>query len=249
MHLFLGRANEVIRVNKATGKVNLHLDISTFTPDGIEHLATDVELSSDHKMLFVPTGYYVPDAPATSGYVLAFDAATGQQRWTFEVPTRSVPFPGGMRQLDAAVYGLGVSRDLVIVPAGQVVYALDAATGTVRWERYFEADGFDANATVDGDAVYLGSVQERVYKMSLATGEILWEQKVSGSLTTKLTVDRGQVIFVSPFEGSLWVLDADDGHVILRKHPDDDALLAPAGVGKDIIVSVSSKRVYAFGRP
>src|SRR5690606_17649703 len=80
-HLFLGRRGEVIRIDKATGEIDLRIDISSFTPEGVPHLAANVELSEDGRTLFVPTGYYVPEAPSTSGYVLAFDAVTGALRW------------------------------------------------------------------------------------------------------------------------------------------------------------------------
>lgn len=251
-HLFFGRQNEVVRIDKASGRVDLVLPIGDLTPPGIDHAAYDPCLSPDGATLFVPTGYFVPDTAATSGYLLAFDARTGERRWMFPVPQRRRTLPDGhVSTEDAAAYGCDAADGLVVTPPGQTIYALDAATGAVVWEHHYEQDAFDLGVTISSGAVYAPSMQENVHKYDLATGEVLWSRRTRGTLTTLLTVRDERVYFTSPFVGEAWVLDANDDRVVWTgKAPGtDEGFLSPLAVGDEYMVAIGTRNIYGMTKP
>ena len=245
-HLFLGRRGEVVRIRKADGVIDLRIDLSDRTPEGVPALAYDVALSPDGTVLYVPIGYYVPDAPETGGYVVAFDAATGAERWTFEPPpqTTASGFAVG-----TSVYGLAAGAEVVVAPIGLTVYGLDPGSGAVLWDTFFDADGFDVGATLDGDNVYIGSLQGRVFSLDAADGNIQWSGELSGGLSTPLVVRNDLIYLTSPFEGSAWTVDTSNGSVRSRDRPAGDLLLAPIAVEGRTMYSVSSTAVYAIEGP
>ena len=65
-------------------------------------------------------------------------------------------------------------NDLVlIVSYSKRFYALDAATGDVRWT--FKANGkISGSATVVGNIVYFATLEGRTYALSARTGKRLW---------------------------------------------------------------------------
>jgi polyvinyl alcohol dehydrogenase (cytochrome) len=87
-----------------------------------------------------------------------------------------------------------------------VVYALDAATGCVRWQ--FKADAAVRSAVVVGRlvgegpvryAAHFGDVRANVYGVDLATGEKIWSVKVDAHPAARIT---GAAAL---FEGRLYV--------------------------------------------
>ena len=98
------------------------------------------------------------------GFMYALDADDGSVRWQFEV----TPAPGatyGPIVSSAAVARVRVGRavrQLVVFGAGPRLYALDAATGTPLWVRYFGTGRVDEEINVESspaiwnDTVYVG---------------------------------------------------------------------------------------------
>ena len=138
-----------------------------------------------------------------------------------------------------------------------VVYALDAATGCVRWQ--FKAGAGVRSAAVVGRlagdgparyAAYFGDLRATVYAVDLATGEQLWSLKVEDHAWARIT--GGSTLFegrlyvpVSSFEelpgarpdypcctfrGSVVAIDATTGKQIWKTYTIPEA---PAIVGKN----------------
>jgi polyvinyl alcohol dehydrogenase (cytochrome) len=117
-------------------------------------------------------------------------------KWAFGVP--GVTAMSGQ----PTVFG---GRVLIGSEAG-IVYALDAATGCVRWQ--FKAEAGVRSAVVVGRlagdgpahyAAYFGDVRANVYGVDLATGEQIWALKVDDHATARIT--GGTTLF----EGRLYV--------------------------------------------
>ncbi|HUU11904.1 MAG TPA: PQQ-binding-like beta-propeller repeat protein [Phycisphaerae bacterium] len=118
--------------------------------------------------------------------------------------------------------------------ADNTVYALDAATGQVRWT--FTTDGPVRMApTVVGGRLYVGSDDGNVYCLGATHGQIVWRfaaapaaRKVLGNgrmislwpVRTGVVVDRGVAYFgagVFPSEGLfLYAVRADDGQLLWK---------------------------------
>jgi outer membrane protein assembly factor BamB len=81
--------------------------------------------------------------------------------------------------------------------------------GTIAWE--FKAAGpFVAPPAIDGDTVYAGSADGRVYALAAATGEERWRYDAKEEMGTRPVVARGTV-FVSSLQDTLFAIDARTG--------------------------------------
>lgn len=111
-----------------------------------------------------------------SGVVVALDRNTGAELWRYETPTESDDMQG--RPVVAA--------DALIVNDfyGAATIALDRATGRERWRVKSTGAGFGplAPATVNGNHVYIGSEDNYIYDVSLASGQVFWKSNTGSSL-------------------------------------------------------------------
>ena len=72
-------------------------------------------------------------------------------------------------------------------------YALDAATGDVRWS--FDANGpISGSATVIGGVVYFSTLKQRTYALDATTGRLLWSFP-DGAYTPAVAV-KGRLFLV-----------------------------------------------------
>lgn len=135
------------------------------------------------------------DEPA--GRLRAFDAATGQLRWTAEQPLLQFPTVADGMAFSATQEGL--------------VAALDLATGSTRWS--IRLDGKVRPMAVAGTMLYLGADHEqKVYALDTATGGKLWSFDVDGANDCCIAVAHGSV-FVGTLAGSVYAI-AGDGAAI-----------------------------------
>jgi len=81
--------------------------------------------------------------------------------------------------------------------------------GSLAWE--FKAGGaFPAPPTVDGDTVYAGSGDGRVYALSLADGKLRWSYDAKEEMGTRPVV-AGGVVYLMSLQDTLVALDARTG--------------------------------------
>jgi len=106
-------------------------------------------------------------------------------------------------------YGdIGVSADnktAFLTSFKGIVFALDVATGHVRWLRDAGA-GIVGGVAVDGDTIYFGTKGKRVYAVAAATGDPTWQFSTAGEVWATPTVD-GDTIYVTSLDGSLYAID------------------------------------------
>lgn len=84
-------------------------------------------------------------AGSTTGWVVGFDAATGQEKWRRHPNGGSIFFP--ITADAGAVY---------LVDGGLRLISLDLATGAIRWGRGGHDVHYTARPVTDGDRVYVG---------------------------------------------------------------------------------------------
>jgi eukaryotic-like serine/threonine-protein kinase len=112
----------------------------------------------------------------------------------------------GVRQLTGSRWSFKTNDPETSTPAvhGSIVYyqsrklyAVDASTGTEKWDRSLGIDGAISSPAVAGDTVYIGGLEE-LYALSAETGDTKWtflaEHKSDNFLQDPIVVD-GTVYF------------------------------------------------------
>src|ERR1700722_695915 len=116
---------------------------------------------------------------------MSFDA--GQRLWKTQFGA-DVPRPeevtlaasSPMFNGDFVLSSAAVVNDTVVVGAGDgFLYALNAASGAVRWKLRTEGRIRSSPAIADG-TVYVGSFDGSVYAADLASGRLIWRYDTKG---------------------------------------------------------------------
>lgn len=156
------------------------------------------------------------------GRLHAIDARTGKSRWTLRTGA-DLRFPWGHESGDVWTASPTIAGGMLLFGGGDgVLYALDPATGAVRWRA--RTDGrIRAAPAVDDGRVFIGSFDGRVYAFDLRSGRQLWRYETEGaslnsanfgfdrrSIQSSPSVANG-VVFVGARDGFLYALDAATG--------------------------------------
>ncbi len=203
-----------------------------------------VDIASGQAKWKFETQGLVTSSPAVAGGVVYFgsfdgnfyavDAATGKQKWVFETE-------GERRFAAKNIHGIkpegetmpdfwdfylsspSVSDGKVYFGSGDGnVYALDAASGTVKW-KFKTGDVVHASPTIVGGVVYIGSFDTYFYALDAATGKMKWSHKTGEDtvihnqegITSTAAVVNG-VIYVGCRDSHVYYLDADSGQRIFE---------------------------------
>ena len=166
---------------------------------------------------------------SVDGSLYAVDAAAGTLRWSFAtkgerrftapgihgaIPrTERMPDP-----FDVFLSSPTIAGGVVYFGSGdQHVYALDAATGTLRWS-FATGDVVHAAPAVSAGLVYIGSWDRNLYALDAATGRERWRYTTGNDTTiynqigiaSSAAVTNG-VVFVGGRDGHFHAVDARTG--------------------------------------
>ncbi|MGH2802548.1 MAG: PQQ-binding-like beta-propeller repeat protein [Thermoleophilaceae bacterium] len=177
------------------------------------------------------------DQPGADGFVVAWDADTGRERWRFNAaPIESSPLVKGRRLFvgswDRNVYALNArtgkkiwsfqADDQVNTSAaywkgrifigsdGGTLYALSAKTGRELWSRSDAREFWYATPTVAYGRVYIGNTDGTMYVYGAKTGRLLWARPLGSYIYGAAAVYRRKV-FVGTYDGRFYALDAATG--------------------------------------
>jgi eukaryotic-like serine/threonine-protein kinase len=176
---------------------------ATFVPQG-RHGAvlywspvTVAETSSGEKLGFV--GFADPQ---TNQYALyAFDAQTGQEKWSFPAQDLILPAP---EYGDGTIYfGSSDGR----------VYAVDVETQRLKPGWPFEAKEAIWAAPLFADGrLFVAAMDHHLYCLDAHSAEVLWSFQASGAMAAEPALDstRG-ILYVGAFDGQVYALSADSG--------------------------------------
>jgi outer membrane protein assembly factor BamB len=143
------------------------------------------------------------------GYVIAYDAASGAERWRYQPPH----FEGGLS-------GLDTTDGLIYVCVQRTFFALRATDGSLRWQVTVpgspeRSHQHYAPAVVHGTLYAVANNDETMYALAPDSGAIRWQFDGIDYGTAMPVVDRG-VTYVITGDGSLIALRESDGKVITR---------------------------------
>ncbi|HEX6121532.1 MAG TPA: PQQ-binding-like beta-propeller repeat protein [Ktedonobacterales bacterium] len=178
----------------------------------------------------------------------ALDGASGRVLWTASL--------GGNTLTPVYADGLLFSAGYW-EKTGVALYALDPASGAVRWQKRLQTDGLPAGLQISGDVLYLSAGNYATHDAALyavrpQTGEVLWRAPVPEVLCTSLLITGGRVYFAtSPSEpptseGAVLALDAKTGARLWRAPLTGDPYSTPVLAGGNIVLSVDGGWVVAL---
>ena len=167
------------------------------------------------------------------GQVYAFDLETGEVRWQRDVG--------------------GLESDLV--PSGETavgatsrggLIALGIEDGTIAWvfnrESLRQVDAFSLTPVIDGERIFFGGRDGKVYALSSSTGDLIWERDVGRHVSTPTRLFEGQV-YVGTYADELLRLDAATGAVTARLTTERFPHHALVQAGSCLIVLLGERQV------
>jgi outer membrane protein assembly factor BamB len=90
------------------------------------------------------------------------------------------------------------------------IYALDAATGAVRWSK-LTGERVNSSPAISSNVIYVGSWDGNLYALDAASGNLVWKTPIGGIHTRPAVSDN--VVYVSSEDGSCYAVGAGDGRV------------------------------------
>ncbi|MGI6376242.1 MAG: PQQ-binding-like beta-propeller repeat protein [Anaerolineae bacterium] len=138
------------------------------------------------------------------GKLQAFKRDSGAPAWTYAA--------------EQAIIGAAVEADGVLYfgSSDGKVYAIDAATQEPAWAQPFSTrDRVWGAPAIDGDRLYVASMDHSVYAIDRNSGQLIWEHNLGASAPGALTLTDGRV-FVGSVDRYLTCLSADDGSELWR---------------------------------
>ncbi|WP_053084635.1 PQQ-binding-like beta-propeller repeat protein [Streptomyces viridochromogenes] len=124
------------------------------------------------------------------------------------------------------------------------VYALDAATGNVRWTH--ETGGWvKSSPAVAEGTVYIGSNDHRIYALDAATGNVRWTHETGDPVLSSPAVAEGTV-YIGSTDCVVYALDAATGNVRWTHETGGWVKSSPAVAEGTVYIGSDHHRVHAL---
>jgi outer membrane protein assembly factor BamB len=190
----------------------------------------------------VPNGNWSSTRLAAGSPVTAANAGGLHVLWRFRLKAASVSYPGGS---PAAIRGV-VATPIVaggtvyIQDATSSVYALDRASGALRWEHRFRAPNFGRNGLSYSSGSLYGATDTTAFALSARTGRLIWQRNLVSPGQQYVDIApliANNLVYVSTVgyppggRGTLYALDAHTGAIRWRFTTIRDPWRYPASAG------------------
>jgi outer membrane protein assembly factor BamB len=144
-----------------------------------------------------------------NGKIYAYRTDNLAQRWIYPREGNLPPVVGGMVLSQGKLY-FGCSNGKVEGKKVKgIIYALDADTGD-KLASFETDDRVWGTPAVDGNTVYIGSIDKNLYALDTDTLKLKWKYTTEGSIISTPLIYNGLVYFGS-FDRNLYAVDASNG--------------------------------------
>jgi outer membrane protein assembly factor BamB len=172
------------------------------------------------------------------GEVIALDLQSGERLWAFK--------PRRLSSIGASYWGGHISSpvvvdDMLFVGAGKEVYALDPATGAVRWE-YTGAEYVASSPAIADGVVYISDAKG-LLAIDQGTGALKWSVPTAFSVYFAPVVADGIIVFTDGT--SVRAVRAADGSDVWASTIEAETLI-PGGVQGSTLYIKSTTAIHAL---
>jgi len=164
---------------------------------------------------------------AEASPITAHNVGTLHVLWRFALPRADIESARSSPEtLRGVVSTPIVARNTVYVQdATSSVYAVNRATGKLRWEHRFRADNYGRNGVTYSSGSIYGSTDTTVFALSAATGRLLWQRRLVTNFEQFVDIaptTANNVVYTSTVgyppggRGALYALDAHTGAILWK---------------------------------
>ena len=174
--------------------------------------------------------FYVGDT--TSLY--AIDTKTGTQKWKFKTGgfVLSSPVIANNNVYFGSFYVQAIGEGDPSGPYDGHVFALDAATGTLKWS-YLTDGAVGASPALGPDGtIYIGSYDGKVYAFDGITGKVRWTYQTGAPIQSSAAIGSNGLLYVGSHDSNLYALDTQTGKLAFKVTTGQRIVSSP-GIGAD----------------
>jgi outer membrane protein assembly factor BamB len=182
--------------------------------------------------------YHVATADSDESRLVAVDRESRSRRWE-----------SGERRRVLPMVAPAVGGELVYVADGingPSLVAFDAATGETVWEADHARAGLFASPALADGTLYAGSLDDSLYAVDAATGDLRWSFETGGGIVPAPAVAGGTVV-VGSNDGAVYGVDAAAGERRWRFGTGFRVRSSPAVGDGTVYVGSDDGRFYALG--
>ena len=174
---------------------------------------------------------------STDGYLRVMDVRTGAQVWFDYLRD---PIVGSPALVDRVLY--------VATRLRRWIFALDAATGAIVWERKLNGPaGTASSPIVAGGRVYVLMDNGTMLALDAATGVPLWRvDGLAHEVASATSAIADGIIYVPSREGRLWAIDAETGTILWTSDVADELTSSVSVANGVVYVGSLGGTAYAF---
>lgn len=148
------------------------------------------------RLVYLTTSVYFRSG--NSALLRALDPRTGEEKWNFSI---------GSAYSSVFFSSPAVAKGVVFVGASDLrVYALEAATGAVKWVSTTGGYVSSSPAVANG-VVYVGSADGKVYALDAATGSVQWKYDTGAPVRGSPAV-AGGALYVASDNGNVYAFES-----------------------------------------
>ena len=126
-------------------------------------------------------------------------------------------------------------------------YAMDSATGEIKWSLPTRGSVSSSPATGMGGEVYFGSWDGNVYARDGETGGEIWTFKTGGAVAASPAIGTGGTVYIGSADHYFYALDGADGSLVWR-YKTEGAINCTPAISEEGLVYFGShdNKVYAL---